>query len=60
MLRIILGNFPANTRAHLRAYCSQELDFEDLSYCYRFPMSFVPAYMGDICTYIKKGVSFKG
>ena len=60
MLRVILGNFPPQSKAHLRAICTQELDFEDLSYCFRLPMAFVPAYMGDIQNYIKKGVSFKG
>jgi ABC-type Zn uptake system ZnuABC Zn-binding protein ZnuA len=29
MLRIMLGNFPANSKAYLIAYCTQELDFED-------------------------------
>lgn len=60
MLRVILGNFPPKSKAYLRVFCAQELDFEDLSYCFRLPMSFVPAYMGDIQNYIKKGVSFKG
>ena len=60
MLRVILGNFPPQSKAHLRAICTQELDFEDLSYCFRLPMAFVPAYMGDIQNFIKKGVSFKG
>jgi hypothetical protein len=48
MLRIKLGNFPPNSKAHLRAICSQKLDFEDLSYCFRIPMAFVPSYMGNI------------
>ena len=60
MLRVILGNFPPKSKAHLCVICTQELDFEDLSYCFRLPMAFVPAYMGDIQNYIKKSVSFKG
>ena len=60
MLRVKLGNFPPRSKAHLKAICSQKLDFEDLSYCFRLPMAFVPAYMGNIIDYITKGVSFKG
>ena len=29
MLRVMLGNFPARSKALLRAYCVQQLEFED-------------------------------
>ena len=60
MLRVMLGNFPPHSKAHLKAICGQKLDFEDLSYCFRLPMAFVPSYMGNMQTYVTKGVSFIG
>ncbi len=60
MLRIMLGNFPPKSKAYLRAICSQQLFMEDLSYCFQLPLTFVPPYMGNIQTYVTKGVSFKG
>lgn len=47
MLRIRLGNMPANSTAYLRAYCYQKLEIEDMSYCFRLPMAYVPAFMGN-------------
>jgi hypothetical protein len=46
MLSITLGNFPPQSKAYLKAFCTQKLEFEDLSYCFRLPMTFVPPYMG--------------
>ena len=60
MLRIMLGNFPPRSKAYLQAQCAQQLDFEDLSYCFRIPMVFIPPYMGNKQTYETKGVNFKG
>ena len=40
---------PARCKANLRAYCSQKLEIDDLSYNLRIPMAYVPAYMGN-CT----------
>ena len=60
MLRVMLGNFPQHSKAYLRAICAKKLDFDDLSYCFTLPMSFVPPYMGDVQTYVSKGVSFVG
>ena len=48
MLRITLGNMPPRVTANLRAFCSQKLDIEDVSYCLRIPMTYVPAYMGPV------------
>ena len=48
MMRIALGNMPANSKANLRAFCSQKLETEDCSYCLRIPMAFVPAYLGPV------------
>ncbi len=48
MLRVMLGNFPPRSKACLRAICSQKLECEDLSYCFRLPMAFVPPYMGNM------------
>ena len=48
MLRVQLGNMPPHSIAFLRAYCNQQLDVEDLSYCFRLPMSYIPGYMGNV------------
>jgi len=58
MLRVMLGNFPARSKALLKAYCVQQLEFEDQSYCFRLPLVYVPAYMGSVSQYVTKGVSF--
>ena len=60
MLEVILGNFPPRSKAYLLAFCAQQLDYEDDSYCFRLPMAFVPPYMGDTCLQIKKGITFAG
>ena len=49
LLKIALGNMPALAKANLRAFCSQKLDIEDESYCFRIPMTYVPAYLGPVC-----------
>jgi hypothetical protein len=59
LLRIMLGNFPAKSKAYLRANCTQKLEFDDMSYCFRLPMTFVPSYMGNTSNFVSKGVSFK-
>ena len=48
MLRISLGNMPPLSSANLRAFCSQKLEFADESYCFRLPMTYVPAYLGNV------------
>ena len=48
MLTVQLGNMPAKCTAYLRIFCFQKLEIEDLSYCLRIPMVFVPAYMGNV------------
>ena len=47
-MRINLANLPPRATAILSAYCSQKLEIEDESYCYRLPMSYVPAYLGNV------------
>ena len=48
MLTVKLGNMPPKATAYLRAYCHQQLEIEDLSYCFRLPMAYIPAYMGNV------------
>ena len=38
---------PPHCLVTVRAFCAQELKVEDLSYCFRIPASFVPAYLGN-------------
>jgi hypothetical protein len=40
----------------LRAFCSQKLDTEDLSYVFRLPLSYVPSYLGSVDSEIRNGV----
>ena len=51
MMKIALGNMPANSKANLRAFYSQKLETEDCSYCLRIPMAFVPAYLGPVSNF---------
>ena len=48
MVRIMIGNFPPLSEAIIKVYFYQMLETEDISYCLRVPMSYVPKYMGDI------------
>ena len=51
MMKIALGNIPANSKANLCAFCSQKLETEEFSYCLRIPMAFIPAYLGHVSNY---------
>ena len=55
MMRINIGNFPGNSRASLTVNYYQKLEIEDLSYCLRIPVTYIPPYMGDIAGYIHSG-----
>lgn len=57
MLRVDLGNFPPMSTAYLKVICSQELEVEDFSSCFRLPMAYVPSYMGDLCRDVPYGAS---
>ena len=39
---------PPLATANLRAFCNQKLELEDMSHCFRLPMAYVPAYMGNV------------
>jgi hypothetical protein len=56
MVRINIGHFPHKSEAILRVYFYSKLEVEDLSYCLRIPMSYVPKYMGDMVEYLERGV----
>ena len=60
MLRINIGNFPPLSSAVLRVFYYQQLDIEDVSYCLKVPMTYIPKYMGNIANYINSGVQYKG
>lgn len=60
LIRISIGIFPPESEATLKLFYYQNLELEDLSYCLRVPMSYIPRYMGDIAKYITTGLSFKG
>ena len=42
---------PPRSKTILRAFCSQKLEMEDMSYCLRIPLAYVPAYMGNVSNY---------
>lgn len=46
-MRFQLGNMPPHCLVTVRAFFAQELKVEDLSYCFRIPAHFVPAYLGN-------------
>ena len=48
IMRIDLGGMPPLATANLRAFCNQKLELEDMSHCFRLPMAYVPAYMGNV------------
>ena len=60
ILRVNIGNFPGKSRAFLDVYYYQKLDVEDLSYCLRVPMSYIPPYLGDLAGYINTGKQYIG
>ena len=60
MMRINIGNFPGKSRAALTVNYYQKLVIEDLSYCLRIPVTYIPPYMGDIAGYIHSGQQYKG
>jgi hypothetical protein len=50
-----MGNFPPHTKALMRVFYYQNLDVEDLSYCLRVPMSYIPRYTGDLAGLLTTG-----
>jgi hypothetical protein len=44
----MVGNFPPKAEAELKIYFFSNLPIEDLSYCLRIPMTYVPRYFGDM------------
>ncbi|TNV84666.1 hypothetical protein FGO68_gene12911 [Halteria grandinella] len=60
MVRVSLGNFPPLSRAVVRVYYYQNMEIEDLSYCLRIPMSYIPRYMGDTAALLTTGQQYKG
>ena len=56
-MRIQLGNFPANSKAHLTVSCYRQLEIEDLSWCLRLPTTFTPRYLGNMPKFMTTGVS---
>ena len=55
MMRVSIGNFPALSRAVLKVHYYQQLEVEDLSYCLRIPMAYIPRYLGNIEGLLKTG-----
>ena len=45
MVRILIGNFPPNSEAQLKLFFYQKLEVEDLSYCLKIPMVYIPRYI---------------
>ena len=59
-MRIQLGNFPSNSKAHLTVLCYSQLEIEDLSWCLRLPTTFTPRYLGNMPQFMATGVSQQG
>lgn len=45
MMRVSIGNFPPNSSAQMVIRYYQNLDIEDMSYCLRVPVGYIPKYM---------------
>ncbi len=48
MIRITIGLFPPMSKAELKIYFHQKLEFEDLSYSLRVPKTLIPRYISDV------------
>ncbi|CDW90556.1 von willebrand factor type a domain containing protein [Stylonychia lemnae] len=60
MIRVNIGNFPPRSEAILKMKFFTYLTIEDLSYCFRFPLSYVPRYVGDVQRFIQTGSQYVG
>jgi hypothetical protein len=56
----MVGNFPPLAEAELKIYFFSNLPIEDLSYCLRIPMTYVPRYYGDMQRCLESGAQFIG
>ena len=52
MVRINIGNFPPHASAVLKLEFYSQLLIEDLSYCLRIPVTYIPKYYGDMQKYL--------
>ena len=59
-IRILLGNFPPNSRAQLTVSGFNQLEIEDYSWCLRLPTTFTPRYLGNMPKFMATGASQKG
>ncbi len=59
MMKISIGNFPARSEAILKVHYYQLLPVEDLIYCLRVPVTYIPRYVGNIDSFIKTGAGLK-
>ena len=48
MVRIMIGNFPPKAEAQLKLFFHQKLEVDDLSYCLKIPMAYVPRYVSTL------------
>jgi len=45
LIKINMGSFPPRSKAILTCFMYSTLDSEDGSYCFRFPMAYIPKYL---------------
>ena len=50
IVKIRTGLFPAMSRAKLKVYYYQQLEYEDMSYCLRIPQAYIPKYIFNMFT----------
>jgi len=58
MVCINIGNFPPQASAVIKLTFHSQLEIEDLSYCLRIPITYIPKYYGDMQRYL--GSQYKG
>ena len=59
VIKFNIGNFPPKSKATMVVSGFMQLEVEDLSWCFRLPLSIVPKYMGNASQFVATGKNFK-
>ena len=59
VIKFTIGNFPPKSKATMVVSGFMQLEVEDLSWCFRLPLTIVPKYMGNPDLFVASGKNFK-
>ena len=59
VIKFNIGNFPPKSKATMVVSGFMQLEVEDLSWCFRLPLTIVPKYMGNASQFVATGKNFK-